>query len=540
MLTIGLLLGLSFVVSLLALGFLIWAMSARQLRLEQEQAYAIFTPGEAGHADDASIPGPDPQSRAPDGGATAHHFDTLRGGIDRVSRSPVLALVASGLFWLVLGSIFGLMASMKLHMPDWLVGDAALTFGRVRTLHLNMVAYGWLSMTGIGVVIWMTGRMFHTALRMPRLVLAGTVLWNIMVAAGGLAIASGWTDGEEWLEIPWQLDIGLAIAGAMFAIPLVATAAKRNVHHIYVSGWYFMAALCWFPVLFIVANLPWYHAGAQEATVNWWFAHNVLGLWLTPLGVGSAYYLISKIIGKPIFSYGLSLIGFWGLALFYSQVGIHHLIGGPVPTWVVTLSIVHSVMMFVPVIAVAINQHVTVGRNLWALKESVPLRFVSFGALMYTFASFQGSLQAVRSINSVTHFTHYTVAHAHLGAYGFVSLVLMGAVYYMMPRITGRDWPWPRMLNVHFWLVVIGFAIYLIALSIGGWLQGKAMLDLTLDFAYSVRVTIPYLQLRTLGGALMVAGHFLFVAHFIALFLKRLPASAMPAGPRDTVPATNA
>ncbi len=254
MLTIGLLLGLSFVVSLLALGFLIWAMSARQLRLEQEQAYAIFTPGEAGHADDASIPGPDPQSRAPDGGATAHHFDTLRGGIDRVSRSPVLALVASGLFWLVLGSIFGLMASMKLHMPDWLVGDAALTFGRVRTLHLNMVAYGWLSMTGIGVVIWMTGRMFHTALRMPRLVLAGTVLWNIMVAAGGLAIASGWTDGEEWLEIPWQLDIGLAIAGAMFAIPLVATAAKRNVHHIYVSGWYFMAALTDTPVLFIVAN----------------------------------------------------------------------------------------------------------------------------------------------------------------------------------------------------------------------------------------------------------------------------------------------
>ncbi|EKT4092411.1 cbb3-type cytochrome c oxidase subunit I [Stenotrophomonas maltophilia] len=540
MLTIGLLLGLSFVVSLLALGFLIWAMASRQLLFEQDQAYAIFTPGEAGVPDDATLPGADTRPPPAGDGVPTNHFDGERAGIDRVSRLPVLALLGSGMAWLAIGSIFGLMASMKMHMPDWLVGEAALTFGRVRTLHLNLVIYGWLSMTGIGVVIWITGRMFHTALRLPRVVLAGTVLWNLMVACGALAIASGWTDGEEWLEIPWQLDIGLAVAGACFAIPLVATAARRNVHHIYVSGWYFLAALCWFPVLFIVANLPGLHTGVQEATVNWWFAHNVLGLWLTPLGVGSAYYFISRIIGKPIYSYSLSLIGFWGLALFYSQVGIHHLIGGPVPTWVVTLSIVHSVMMFIPVIAVAINQHVTVARNTWALKASVPLRFISLGALMYTAASFQGSLEALRSINSITHFTHYTVGHAHLGAYAFVTYVLFGAVYYMMPRITGREWPWPRMLNVHFWLVVVGFAIYFFALSIGGWLQGEAMLDVTRDFADSVILTIPFLQARTVGGALMVAGHFLFVAHFIALFLIRLPAASMPDAPRDTVPATNA
>ncbi|WP_051176251.1 cbb3-type cytochrome c oxidase subunit I [Luteimonas mephitis] len=540
MLTIGLLLGLSFVVSLLALGFLIWALASHQLRMDQSQAYAIFVPGEAGKPEDAVLTDAEQHTDRVDGGGSGNCFDGARGGIDRASRLPVLALIGSGLTWLAIGSIFGLMASLKMHMPDWLVGEAALTFGRVRTLHLNMVIYGWLSMTGIGVAIWIAGRMFHTVLRMPRMILAGVVLWNLAVACGALAIASGWTDGEEWLEIPWQLDIVLAIAGACFAIPLVATAANRNVHHIYVTGWYFLAGLCWFPVLFIIANIPGIHTGAQEATVNWWFAHNVLGLWLTPLGVGTAYYFIPKIIGKPIYSYSLSLIGFWGLALFYSQVGIHHLIGGPVPTWVVTLSIVHSVMMFIPVIAVAINQHVTVARNAWVLKTSVPLRFVSLGALMYTAASFQGSLEALRSVNSITHFTHYTVGHAHLGAYAFVSNVLFGAVYYMMPRITGRPWPWPRMLGVHFWLVVVGFSIYFFALSVGGWLQGEAMLDAGRDFADSVILTIPYLQARSLGGALMVGSHLLFVAHFVALFLIRLSAASMPDTPRDTVPVTAA
>jgi cytochrome c oxidase cbb3-type subunit 1 len=277
----------------------------------------------------------------------------------------------------------------------------------------------------------------------------------------------------------------------------------------------------------------------QEATVNWWFAHNVLGLWLTPLGVGAAYYFIPKIIGKPIYSYSLSLLGFWALALFYSQVGIHHLIGGPVPTWVVTLSIVHSVMMFVPVIAVAINQHVTVARNLWAFKASVPLRFISLGAVMYTLASFQGSIEALRTINTVTHFTQYTVGHAHLGAYGFVSFILFGAVYHMGPRLTGRQWPAPALIKVHFWLVVVGFSIYFFALTIGGVLQGLAMLDATRPFADSVTVLAPYLEARSVGGALMTLGHLIFAGQFVALLAQgRAPQAG--AAPTDTVPATAA
>lgn len=522
--TIGLLLALSFLASLCALGFLIWAIAKRQFALSRSDAATIFQPGEAGAPNDTTAFG------RPPAGSDAHHFDAIRERIDAAGRSIVMLMAAVAAFWLVLGSVFGVVASLKLHLPDWLTAHAPLTFGRMRTMHLNLVVYGWLSVAGVAVALWIVPRIFHTPLRHPRVATFGAMVWTIGVAMGVTAIALGYTQGIEWLEIPWQIAPLLAIGGACLAFPLLMTAAHRKSHHIYVSGWYFLGALVWFPILYFIANLPGLHAGAQQATVNWWFAHNVLGLWLTPIGVGTAYYLIPRIIGKPLYSYSLSLLGFWGLALFYSQVGIHHLIGAPVPTWLVTLSIVHSVMMFVPVIAVAINQHTMVARDAWVLKHSVALRFVALGALMYTLSSFQGSLQALRSVNSVTHFTHYTVGHAHLGAYGFTTMVLFGAFYYMLPYLTGREWPWPRLLKLHFWLVVAGFTLYVVSLSLGGWFQGTGLLELGRSFEAVTRATIPYLQARSVGGSLMTLGHFVFAFHIAALLMGkgnvRLPTPA--------------
>lgn len=507
MLTIGLFLAISFLVSVIALAVLIWAISSGQFAFGQRQARVIFNDGEEGALDDPTVAG--------------DTIDAERAEIDASTAKPVTLLLAAAILWLVLGSIFGLIASLKLHMPDWLDASPALTFGRVRTMHLTLVIYGWLSLSGIATATWIVPRIFKAPLRSAGLVTWGAILWNIGLVAGVVAIATGWSDGEEWLEIPWQIDGLLAVGGALTVIPLLRTAFTRKVEHIYVSGWYFLAAMCWFPALYIIANIPHVFIGAEEATVNWWFAHNVLGLWLTPLGLGAAYYFIPKIIGKPVYSYSLSLLGFWALALFYSQVGIHHLIGGPVPTWVVTLSVVQSVMMFVPVIAVAINQHVVVARNLWAFRASLPLRFVSLGAIMYTLASFEGSLEALRSINTVTHFTQFTIAHAHLGAYGFATFVMFGSIYYMMPRITGRNWPWPSLITAHFWCVVLGFILYFTALTIGGWLEGEAMLDATRPFSASVILLKPFLEGRSIGGAIMTLGHFLFAINFVGLLMRR-------------------
>ena len=441
----------------------------------------------------------------------------VRRQADASSSMVVKYFLASSIFWLLVASVAGVMVAFKFNYPDWLTAYAPLTFGRLRPFHLNTAAYGWISMAGIGIALWMIPRLMRTRLRGWRFAIAGGVLWNAAVFAGSAALLSGWTDGVEWLEFPWQIDMVLALAGALAGVPLLLTIKARQVEHLYVSALYIFAAFLWFPILFVVANFPFVHYGVEHATVNWWFAHNVLGLWLTPLGLAAAYYLIPKVIGKPIHSYQLSLLGFWALALFYSQVGIHHLIGGPVPIWLSALSIVTSVAMVIPVFAVAINHHSTMIGHFRTLLYSPTLRFVVTGAMMYTLVSLQGSSMSLKSLNTITHFTHYTVAHAHMGVYGFVSMIFFGAIYFLLPRVTGREWPSRFLIQAHYWLALIGFGVYFVFLSIGGILQGLFMLDIVQPFMESVKVTLPYLMARSIGGTMMTLAHFVFAYHFLLI-----------------------
>jgi cytochrome c oxidase cbb3-type subunit I len=438
---------------------------------------------------------------------------------DQSSTGPVLLCLSFAVLWLMLGSFAGFTSSLKLHLPDWLDGAAWLTFGRIRPAHLNAVIYGWSSLAGVGVALWLIPRLLKTELVGGRYAVAGAVLWNVGVVGGIVAILSGHSTGLEWLEFPLAPACLLTVGGALMGVPLILTMKRRRVKHLYVSVWYLGAALLWFPLLYAVANAPDVHFGVEQATMNWWYGHNVLALWFTPLGLAAAYYFIPKVLGTPIYSYNLSLLGFWTLAFFYSQVGGHHLIGGPVPTWLITLSIVQSMMMIVPVFAVAVNQHMTVVGHFRALRYSPTLRFVVLGAMMYTLASLQGSIEALRSVNTITHFTHFTVAHAHLGLYGFFAMVMFGSIYFIMPRLLGREWPSAALISWHFWLVIGGFAIYFIGLSIGGWLQGLAMLDAKQPFIASVAVTLPYLEARSLGGGLMTLGHLVFGTHFFMMML---------------------
>lgn len=529
---IAFLLAITFLISIGGLFLLIWAVGNDQFGLGQRAAKTIFADGEIGRIEDPATPEPARAAMQRDRGDRGEVDEAeiaRRIELDASSRMPVLVWIGSSMAWLLVASVFGMIASIKLHLPDWLVQDAIWTFGRVRPAHLNVAAYGWASMVGVGVGIWLIPRLFRTPLVGGGWATAGGVLWNIGVLAGTVAILAGHSDGQEWLEFPWRIDVLLMAGGALAAVPLLMTLYRRRVQHLYVSSWYLIAALVWFPMLFVTANLPGLFTGTEQAVVNWWFAHNVLGLWMTPLGLAAAYYFIAKIVGTPIYSYSLSLIGFWALALFYSQVGVHHLIGGPVPTWLVSLSIVTSVMMVIPVIAVAINHHMTVAPHWRLLLHSPTLRFVVLGAMMYTFASIQGSIEALRSVNTITHFTHYTVAHAHMGLYGFFSFVMFGSVYFVMPRLMRWEWPYPWAIALHFWLVFIGFAIYFWPLSIGGWLQGLAMLDASRPFMDSVTLTQPYLVARSVGGGLMTLGHLVFVTHFVVALRRGGRERAEPA-----------
>ena len=524
--TVSVLLG-TFILSIAALFVFIWSLSNGLFGDGLQAATEIFVPNELGRVEDpaataAQIKGlQQATGTASEGDSAVSESDAkARDDADKSTSLVVGVCLTLAVVWLVLASVAGLISSIKMHEPDWWVQYGWITFGRIRPIHLNMVAYGWCSLAGIGVAIWLIPRLLKTELVGAKYALVGGALWTIGVFAGTVAIAMGYSDGLEWLEYPWQIDILLVVGGALVGVPLWLTLLNRKVKHLYVSVWYIGAGLLWFPILFLIANWPALHFGVQQATMNWWFGHNVLGLWFTPIGLAASYYFIPKIIGKPIHSYNLSLLGFWSLAFFYSQVGGHHLIGGPVPSWLITISIVQSMMMVIPVFAVAVNQHMTVLGNFRALAYSPTLRFIVLGAMMYTAASVQGSLEALRAVNTITHFTHYTVAHAHLGLYGFFSMVMFGSIYFIMPRVMNWEWPYPKLISLHFWLVLVGFAIYFIWLSIGGWLQGLAMLDEKTPFMQSVALTLPYLKARSIGGGLMTLGHLVFAVHFFAMGWK--------------------
>lgn len=518
----GLLLA-TFILSIAGLFAFIWSLRKGLFDIESSGARTIFSPGEIGQPEEPAASAEQQRELAHiaaplgAGGNVTPEEMQAREMADRSSAFPAFVLIACAVVWLIVASAAGLLSSLKFHWPDLLTDQAWLSLGRLRTMHLNAVAYGWAPLGLLGLAIWLLPRLLQIPLLGGRLAVVGALLWNAGLVAGLGALAIGINAGMEWLEIPWQIGGLFAVGGMLVGLPMAFMLTRRKVHHLYVSVWYIGAALFWFPTLYVVAKIPGLHFGVEQATMNWWYGHNVLGLFYTPLSIAFVYYFLPKVIGRPVRSYNLSLLGFWTLAFFYGQVGAHHLIGGPIPEWLITLSIVQSVMMIIPVVAFSVNQHLTLKGHFSALKHSHVLRFIVFGAVMYTVASLQGSFQALRSFNAVTHFTHFTVAHAHLGMYGFVSMVIFGGVYFVMPRILNVRWPRPALISLHFWLVVAGYAVYMVTLSIGGILQGLILLDPARPFMDSVAVTLPWLQGRSIGGALMTLGHLVFAWHFVLI-----------------------
>jgi cytochrome c oxidase cbb3-type subunit 1 len=449
---------------------------------------------------------------------------TERALIDAVARGPVLHFFISALFWLLAGSALALIASIKLHSPTFLAEEEWLNFGRVRPAHLNTMVYGWASMAGIGVGLWMMSRLCRAPLRGVGWLHLSAVLLNAGNVVGTYGVLTGGSTSFEWLEYPKEAGLFLAAAFVPLMIVFADMARRRQPGHIYVSQWYLMASIFWFPWLYLTAQalMQWQPVAAPaQAPMNWWYAHNALGLWFTPICLATAYYLIPKVLGKPINSYYLSVIGFWSLAFFYAWNGMHHLIGGPYPAWLISISVVASLMMLIPVITVAVNHHLTMRGSFVMLRSSPTLRFVVFAAMSYTIVSVQGSLTAIRAVSRVTHFTHYTVAHAHMGMYAFVTMMLFGAIYYMMPRLTGKEWPSRWLIRIHFWGCALGVLHYWIILSIGGIKQGLWLLDESVPFMDIVKRMLPYLEQRSWAGAAMTTGHVAFAISFLLLLLRK-------------------
>lgn len=456
--------------------------------------------------------------------------------IDASCRNTLLLFFGGAIFWLMVGTTFALIASWKMHSPNFLADIEWLTFGRARPAHLNAVIFGFSTEAAIAVTLWLMCRLCRTPLMFGWVVNLAGVFWNVGVAIGIIGILAGHSNGIEWLEIPTYATPILFATYAMIGIWGMITFKYRREPHLYVSQWYLLAALFWFPWIYSAAQILLLLdpvRGTVQAAVNWWFAHNVLGLWFTPIGIGAIYYFIPKVLGKPVYNYSLSVVGFWSLALFYNWNGMHHLVGGPLPAWLITVSIVASGMMAIPVITVALNHHCTMWGSFKKLKESPVLMFMVFGGMNYTITSLHGIALAFRGVSEVTHFTHSTIAHAHQGMYSFFTMVMFGSAYYIIPRVTGLEWPSARLIRWHFWCTAVGITLYVVPLTIGGTMEGFAMVNPDIPFLDPVKqsvvsITLPFLKVRSVAGMLLAVGHIAFAASFCWIVARWLKAQRLP------------
>jgi cytochrome c oxidase cbb3-type subunit 1 len=382
---------------------------------------------------------------------------------------------------------------------------------------MNIMVYGWASMAGVGTAIWLMARLCRTTLRHPLLLVTGAWFWNIGVAIGITGILMGYSTGYQWLEFPPYAALILLLAYALIISWAVLMFRFRRGEQIYITQWYLLGAFLWFPWLYAAAQAMLFVVpvqGVMQAAVGWWYSNNLMFLWLGAIGLGTAYYMIPKVIGRPVYSYHLATIGFWTYALFSSWTGMQRLVDGPFPAWMITASISATILTMIPVATVGLNHHMTMQGYFPVMRYSPTLRFTVFGAMSYTVFSIVGLLISLRSTARYFHFSEASVAYSHLGLYAFFTMIMFGSMYYIVPRLVGREWRYATLIKLHFWASAYGIGLMSLMLLAGGLAQGASQNDPSLPFIESVQSVLPYLRGRTLAALLLTASHFIFAYHF--------------------------
>jgi cytochrome c oxidase cbb3-type subunit 1 len=420
----------------------------------------------------------------------------------------VYAFIACATAWLIVGTLVGDYIAFKFVWPDLGVASWA-SVGHLRPVHTNIVFWGWASTGLAGLTLLVVPRTSRTTLHHPRLAWTALVLINAAVLIGSICLLAGITNGaQEYREYLWPVMAVFATGLVLLLVILYQTVADRGTEAIYISNWYILAGFIWMVTLVTIGYLPWYQHGLSETVIQGYYMHNAVGMWFTPLSLGTLYYALPRLLNKPVYSYALGVLAFWTQLLFYTLVGAHHFVFSPTPWSLQTVAIVASIGMIVPVFAGTANFLLTIRGDWSSVRDSYALPFIFVGVIMYFTASMQGTLEAFRSLNTIWHFTDFTVAHSHMAMYGFVSFVLWGGIYGLVPSLTGHAPPL-RLVGAHFWLAVVGLTIYAMSLMIGGTLRGMSWQH-GAPFIDSVVLMSPYWTGRMIGGTLMFLSHLLF------------------------------
>ncbi|MBM4423720.1 MAG: hypothetical protein FJ030_10050 [Chloroflexi bacterium] len=410
----------------------------------------------------------------------------------------------SAIFWLLVPGLFGLTLATFLYLPATqdlipLAIKPLLSFGRLRPAHVNIAIFGWLSQAYAGAILFVMPRLTRARLYSERLAHVNLWLWNLMIAAAMITLPMGMTQGREYAEMIWPLDLLLVANFVLLGINIWGAVLRRAEQKIYVSVWNFMASIIIFVPVYAVGNKIWDPSGAftgmTDNIVNYFYVHNLFNSWFTTAGVGLALYLLPKATDKPLYSHRLALWGLWSV-----WTGQHHQLNSPAPDWLEYLTVVFSILAAVPTIAFMVNFFATLRGSWHKAADDVGLRFLATGAIFWALTCVQGVAQSFRTFSMYVHFTNWVVGHSHLAFVADYSFWAFGLIYFIVPKVVGRPIYSKKLMEWHYWLTTGGMTVFMITLWIAGLIQAQNWLSNSIPFIATVRSLQPYFMIRFFGG----------------------------------------
>lgn len=451
------------------------------------------------------------------------------------------------ILWGIVGMTVGVFIAAQLAWPALNFDVPWLTFSRLRPLHTNAVIFAFGGSALMATSLYVVQRTCQTPLFSKGLAQFVFWGWMLVIVLAAITLPMGLNQSKEYAELEWPIDILIAVVWVAYGVLFFGTVAKRKTSHIYVANWFYGAFIITVAVLHIVNSLVIpvsltksysVYPGAIDAMVQWWYGHNAVGFFLTAGFLGMMYYFVPKQAERPVYSYKLSIVHFWALIATYMWAGPHHLHYTALPDWTQSLGMVLSLILLAPSWGGMINGIMTLSGAWHKLRTDPILRFLIVSLSFYGMSTFEGPMMAIKTVNALSHYTDWTIGHVHSGALGWVAMVSIGAIYFLIPRLFSRSGMYSvKLIDIHFWLATTGIVLYIAAMWISGVMQGlmwratNANGLLTYSFIESVEASYPFYVVRFLGGVLFLAGMFVMAWNTYLTIKKAPEAESIDAAP---------
>lgn len=464
-----------------------------------------------------------PDANAMNGGAAVERFSYD----NKVVKAFMMATVIFG----IIGMLAGIYAAIQLFWPASTMGMPYTTFGRVRPLHTNAIIFAFVGNGMFAGIYYSLPRLLKTSLFSKALTWIHFWGWQLIILAAAVTLPLGYTQGKEYAELEWGIDLAIAVIWVIFTINLIGTIIKRRERHMYVAIWFYIATAVTVALLHVVNSMAipvtafksysWF-AGVQDALVQWWYGHNAVAFFLTTSYLGLMYYFLPKAANRPVFSYKLSIIHFWSLIFIYIWAGPHHLLYTALPDWAQSLGVVFSIMLIAPSWGGMLNGLLTL-RGAWdRVRDNPVLKFFVVAVTCYGMATFEGPMLSLKNVSAIAHYTDWIIAHVHIGGLGWNGFMIFGMLYWLVPRMWKTELYSVKLANNHFWIGTLGILFYALPLYWAGFTQSLMWKEFTQDgflaypnFLETVTQIVPMYMLRAFGGILYLVGTLMMVYNLV-------------------------